>query len=122
MHHCVHAEGCSPRRCLGTTFKFCAARRGGQGCFNAVSEFSSFLPNFPLVSSLERKIRYVLKKNGTDPGKNSVAGAGPLGKSGPGGPDRDGGPGRDGAGAGLGRGGGAGGRACSYINTRIGIS
>ena len=38
MQHCVHAEGCSSTRCLGTTF--CAARRDGQGLFNTVSEFS----------------------------------------------------------------------------------
>ena len=46
-----------------------------------------------------------LEKNCTDPGKNSVAGAGQLGRSGPGGPRRDGGPGRDGGCHGLGPGG-----------------
>ena len=107
MHHCVHAEGCSPRRCLGTTF--CAARRGGQGCFNAVSEFSSteFFPRF-----LTRGKNSVCpeKKNGTDPGKNSVAGAGPLGRS-----WRAGMAGR--AGMGLGPGWAGGGRGDVRVST-----
>ena len=83
----LHAEGCSSTRAaaawvvaVGTTF--CAARRGEQGRFNAVSEFSLFVPNFSFVPSCEEKIRYVLNK--TEPGKNSVAGAGPLGRSGQG--------------------------------------
>ena len=36
-----------------------AARRGGQGRFKAVSEFSPFVPIFPLVPSCEGKIWYV---------------------------------------------------------------
>ena len=76
-----------------------AARRDGQGSFNAAPEFSPFAQNFPLVSSCEEKIRYVPReKNGTvTEGKiwsqvpNRWAGAGRDDGLG-----RDGGPGRDG--------------------------
>ena len=57
-------------------------------------------------------------KNDTEPGKNSVAGAGPLGRSGLGGSGRDAERAWMGSGAGPSRGGevgGAGGRACSSI-------
>ena len=44
-----------------------AARRDGQGRFNAAREFSPFVPNFSLVPSCEGKIRYVPReKNGTE--------------------------------------------------------
>ena len=56
------------------------------------------------------------KKNGTEPWKNSVAGAGPLGWSGQGGPGRDGWPGWDWGPlrAGSGRGGGRG--TCVFLH------
>ena len=62
MQLCVYAEGCSStKKCLGTAF--CSARRGGQGRFNAVSEFSPGVPyvQVPLVPSREGKIRYINK-------------------------------------------------------------
>ena len=103
----------------GTTF--CVARRGAAGKVNSklqVSFFYPFVPNFCLVPSREGKIRNILgKKIGTEPGKNSVAGAEPLGRSWL---ERAGPRWRTGQGWGQGpgrAGGGAGGRACSYINT-----
>ena len=64
MQHCVRADGCSPTRCLGTTF--CASRRSGRPSGNDAREKSGMF----------------LEKDCTEPGKNSVAGAGPLGRSG----------------------------------------
>ena len=92
MQHCVHAEGCNSTRFLGTTF--CAARRGGQGCFKAESDFSPFVPNFSFVPSREReKSGLSRNKNGTE-GKirsqvpdhwtEGVEGAGPGQWAGPG--------------------------------------
>ena len=60
MQHFVHVKGCSSTKCLGTTY--CAARRGGQDSFNAVSEFSPFVQKYSLVPSREEKIRYVPRK------------------------------------------------------------
>ena len=96
-----------------------AARRGGQGQFKAASEFFlSFCTKFfPRSLTWGKNPEYPGKKIGTEPGKNSVAGAGPLGRSWL---ERAGQRWRTGQGWGQepGRaGGGAGGRACSYINT-----
>ena len=100
MQHYV-LEGCSSTRCQGTTF--CAARRGGQGRFNTVSEVSPFVPFFSSFPHARKKSSMSRKKNGSEPVKNSVAGVGLLGQSrqsGPGGPGRESepGPGRAGGG------------------------
>ena len=60
------------------------------------------IENADLLPSREGKIRYVPRKTGTEPWKNPVADAGPLGLGGPGGLGRDGGPAGMGAGAGAG--------------------
>ena len=72
----------------GKIWRYHALLRCRKGRFNAVSEFSPFVQNFFVVPSREEKTLYVPEKKVSEPGKNSVAGAGPLGRSGPGGPER----------------------------------
>ena len=66
LQHCVHAEGCSSTRCQRTTF--CAVLHGGQGCFNAVSDFFPLVLNFSLFSHTREKfgISQETWKNGTE--------------------------------------------------------
>ena len=105
----------------GTTF--CVARRGAAGKVNSklqVSFFYPFVPNFCLVPSREGKIRNILgKKIGTEPGKNSVAGAEPLGRSWL---ERAGPRWRTGQGwgQGPGRAGGGGGGTCVFLHKYYG--
>ena len=83
MQHCVHAEGCSQDAWARRSVK-----RGAAGkvallqCSKWVFSFcNEFFPR-SLPGWREGKIQQVPEKIGTNPGKNSVAGAGPLGRSG----------------------------------------
>ena len=98
-----------------------AARRDGQGNFNAASDFSPFVPIFfprslhaGEKSSMSPKKRGLREKFGH---RFRTAGLERAGMAG-----RDGGKGRAGMGAGAGPGrAGGGGRACIYIKTCVGI-